>query len=366
MGSSTCAVEVRDGIGCWVGIDVSKASLDVAVSYAPGKKPAHRKFANTKSGHDELIQYCAKYAPVSSCHFCMESTGSYGMGLATALADAGCLVSVENPRFVKHFAIGRRIQNKTDKTDAAAIALYCRETAPRPWVLGNPDLRELDQLLKRLADVEKLRLQEANRLEGGALLLRARDSIGRSLAFFDLEIEALTCELEECLSRQPEIQRMVRVLVREPGVGEITALRALGHMGWSYESFRDAQQCAAAAGYNPVRRESGKMVGHTRISKQGDARFRGAMHMATVVAIQFNPKVKAFYEKRVAAGMCKLAAVTACSRKLVMILYGMLKAWAKGETPFYSAEKLRYTDLRGRQRLFETKKEKKAKVALTI
>ncbi len=345
---------------CWVGIDVSKSSLDVAVLKGAQARPVHRKFSNKKEGHAELLAFCAEYAPLTSCHFCMESTGNYGFGIATALSMGGYLVSVENPRFIKHFAIGRRIQNKTDKTDAAAIALYCRETSPRPWVLRDPDLRELEELLKRLADVEKLQVMEANRLEGDRLEGSAKASVERILKFLEAELETLTQELEKCLSRQPKIQAMVRVLVREPGAGELTALRVLSHLGWSHETFDSAQQAAAAAGYNPVRRESGKMVGRTKISKQGDAAFRGHMHMVAVVAIRHNPKVKAFYEKRLAAGMSKLAAVTACARKLLMILYGILKAHGSGKTPEYSKDKQRYTDLRGRQRRFHTKKPAKA------
>jgi transposase len=330
--------------------------LDVVVLKEAPSKPVHRKFSNKKEGHAELLAFCADYAPLTSCHFCMESTGNYGFGIATALSARGCLVSVENPRFIKHFAIGRRIQNKTDKTDAKAIAQYCRETSPRPWVLRDPDLRELEELLKRLADVEKLRVMEANRLEGESLDGSAKASVQRILKFLQAESETLIQELESCLARQPKIQEMVRVLVKEPGAGELTALRVLSHLGWSHETFDSAQQCAAAAGYNPVRRESGKMVGRTRISKQGDAAFRGQMHMVAVVAIQFNPKVKVFYEKRLAAGMSKLAAVTACARKLLMILYGILKAHASGKTPEYSKAKLRYRDLRGRQRLFSKKR----------
>jgi hypothetical protein len=100
------------------------------------------------------------------------------------------------------------------------------------------------------------------------------------------------------------------------------------------------------------------MVGHTRISKHGDPAFRAELYMAVVVAITHNPRIKAFYERLLKKGMAKLAALTACARKLLMILYGILKAHIQGKEPVYSTVKLRYTDIRGRQKLLDYKKKK--------
>lgn len=339
-------------IGCWVGIDVSKDSLDVAVLTLGSDKPVHRKVDNKRSGFEEMKVFVEELVPLSECHFCMESTGPYGRGVATYLSVKGALVSVENPRFIKYFAMGKRFQQKTDKADAKIIASYCKQEAPRPWTPLDPSLRELDELLKRLKDIEKLRVQEANRGESKDLPQSALDSIARTLAFFKAETKAIQEGIEATLKKLPKIREMVDVLVREPGIGELTALRFLSHVSWTYETFESAQQCAAAAGYNPKRRESGTMVGHTRISKHGDASFRASMHLVAVTATRCNPKVEAFYLKRLEGGMAKLAAITACSRKLVMILFGILKAHAQGRTPVYSAEKPRYLTVTGTQRTF--------------
>jgi len=142
----------------------------------------------------------------------------------------------------------------------------------------------------------------------------------------------------------------VGALVREPGVGELTALRVLSHAGWDPAAFESAQQCAAAAGLNPVKSESGQWQGRTRISKRGPARLRGALHMAAAVAARHNPRVRAFYERLLERGLPKLAALTACARKLLMLCFGILKAHARGQDPVYSGTKARYTDLRGRLR----------------
>ena len=341
----------------YVGIDVSKASLDVCVLKGD-RPPIYRKFANKKAGFAELVAWCALTVPLAECHFCLESTGTYGLGIASYLSDAGHTVSVENPRFIKHFAIGKRIQNKTDKADSLAIARYCRENPLRTWSLGEPALRELDLLLKRLSDLGVILTMEQNRLECQYLPQSVQDSVSRSIKAIRDEIELITKLVEEKSAIQPKVQGMVRAAVKECGVGELTAYRVLAHMGWDPLNFQDAQQCAAAAGLNPVRCESGKMIGITRISKHGDSAFRSQLYMVAMTAIVHNPKIKAFYEKLLAKGKTKMSALIASARKLLMILYGILKAHLQGKEPIYSSHKLRYTDLRGNQRMIETKKKK--------
>lgn len=336
----------------WIGIDVSKKSLDATHLSLDGKA-RHRKFSNDPSGWREMLDW-AKAG--SDGHWAMESTGAYSFGVASFLADAGLAVSMENPRYIKHWACGMRYQNKTDKADSRIIARYAQEVRPKLWTLADPLLREIHMLLDRLADLSKLESAERNRLENAALPESVHASVLRSIVGIQHERELVVQALEQKLESRPELKEAMSALVLEPGVGELTALRALDFMGWSTEGFQSAQQVAAAAGYNPVRRESGDSRGKTSISKQGPAEFRAAMHMAAVVAIRRNPRIQAFYERLLAKGMAKLAAVAACARKLIMILYGILKAHQRGNKPVYSAQKIRYCDLRGRQRVLHPKK----------
>jgi len=340
------------GDRCFVGIDVSKKSLDVCLLRANHSRE-NRRFANSPAGFAELLEWCSEFASLQVCHFCLESTGTYGLGIASFLSDAGCLVSVENPRFIKHFAIGERIQNKTDKSDAFAIAMYCAKNEPPCWTLGDPALRELDLLLKRISDLGSLIQREKNRLECQHLPRSIEASLRRTVEALNSEVEAVVQEIETRLTGMPKIRAMVLAIVREPGVGELSALRVLAHMGWNPLNFEDAQQCAAAAGLNPVRCESGTMIGLTRISKQGDPTFRSEIYMAALTAVRYNPRVKAFYEKLLAKGMAKKAALIAAARKLLMILYGILKAHVLGKEPIYSSTKTRFTNLRSQQRSLE-------------
>jgi transposase len=346
-----------------MGIDVSKRSLDACLLSADGKE-RHRKFANDAKGWKELLEWAKGMEDPSLVHFVMESTGAYSFGVAAFLSDAGLFVSVENPRFIKRWGEGMRHQNKTDRADARIVARYARAVSPAPWSLSDPDLREIELLLGRLSDLEKLERIELNRLENSSLPESISSSIRRSARAISEEAEAVREALERKLAALPQVKKMVEALAREPGVGELTALRLLGHFGWRADRFASAQQAAAAAGYNPVKRESGQWKGVTRISKCGPAELRGALHMAAVAAIQFNPVLKAFYERLLNKGMSKLAALTACARKLVMRLFGILKAHLRGETPTYAADKTRYTDLRGKQKTFP--KTENGKPALTI
>ncbi len=343
----------QNNFNTWVGIDVSKASLD-ATCIGTDRKDSYRKFANKPKGWEELLKWIG--ADLSQTHFAMESTGAYSYGIASFLADQGVVVSVENPRFIKHWAVGMRFQNKTDKADSRIIARYAQAGVPKPWTLTDPLLREIHCLLARIGDLEGAILAESNRLENQHLPDSVGDSILRAIKALEAEVEHLTALLKERVSQRGELVEMVDVLVKEPGVGEKTALRILDHFGWDPTRYASAQQAAASMGYNPVRQESGVHRGKSRISKQGPSRLRGELYMVGIVAVQCNPRVKAFYQRLVSRGVSKMAALIACTRKLVMLLFGILKAHFRGQQPVYSSHKLRYTDLTGKQKRLYSKR----------
>lgn len=339
-------------IDVFVGIDVSKRHLDVCLLEGGGKVRS-KQFSNDVAGFARLVAWCSFNASQERCHFCLESTGCYGYGVASHLCQTGCLVSVENARRIKHFAIGEGIQNKTDRTDAAAIALYCKKQAPKAWALADPQLRELDLLLKRLSDLEHAQRRESNRLEDQWLPASVKQSILDSIVSHHEHAEAVLDVIEQRLSQMPQHRAMIQALVKEPGVGERTAIRVLAHFEWGVGKFESAQQAAAAVGFNPVLVESGEHRGRTRISKHGPPGLRADLYMAAVVAAGWNNEVRSFCERLLSRGMPKLAAILACARKLLMRLFGILKAHLNDRQPTYGGEKRRYRDLRGRQRILQ-------------
>jgi transposase len=149
--------------GRWVGIDVAKSKLDVALLDERGKVKNH-VFANDAKGHALLIAWLLDRAGAAiQVHVCMEATGPYGEASATALADAGFVVSVVNPARVKGFAQSELVRNKTDRADAALLARFGQTMQPEPWVAPPPEVRELRALVDRLHSLKEMHQQEANR-----------------------------------------------------------------------------------------------------------------------------------------------------------------------------------------------------------
>lgn len=132
----------------WVGLDISKQTLDACLLRGQGK-PLAKRFDNTPAGFAKLARWVQGQAPEALCHFCLEATGVYGQGLAFFLAEAGQRVSVINPFRIKHAALSRGIGNKTDPSDALVLADYCRKEEPPLWRAAAPEVRVLVALLRR-------------------------------------------------------------------------------------------------------------------------------------------------------------------------------------------------------------------------
>jgi transposase len=284
----------------------------------------------------------------------MESTGSYSYGVAAYLCDANYHVSLENPRYIKHWAHGMRHQNKTDKADSRIIALYAKTVNPSVWSMKDPIHREIKSLLGRITELDKVATAENNRLEDTALPESIKASINRTLQYISFEKDQVIDHLQSILDKNVRLAEMVDVLTREPSIGEFTALQFLSHIEWDPTKFLSAQQAAASAGFNPVRRESGTSKGRSHISKNGPQIVRSAFYMATLTAITYNPRIKSFYEKLISKGKCKMSALIACARKLFMILFGIVKAFKAAKPITYSGEKKTFRTIRGKQKAIQT------------
>ena len=150
----------------YLGIDVSKATLDVALLEPDRAKPRHRVFPNNAAGHGQLLAWLEKMS-IEPVHACLESTGTYGEAVALALYQAGHTVSIVNPALVRAFGQSELSRTKTDKADAQLIARFCRVHQPAAWSPTAPELRELQALVRRLEALEQMQRMEANRLETG-------------------------------------------------------------------------------------------------------------------------------------------------------------------------------------------------------
>jgi len=304
-----------------VGIDIAKKKFDVAVLLEERVKSA--AFHNTADGFAVFGRWLTKLG-VESVHACMEATGTYGDELATYLYSAGHVVSVVNPAKIKGFAQSELSRTKTDKTDAALIARFCRAMRPEAWQPPAPEVKELQSLVRRLESLSDMLTQEKNRLtitHGGA-----RASIERTIRHLETEIEATRRLIREHIDRDPDLRSRRELLESIPGIGPATSAMILAEFG-NVARFGEARRMASFCGLTPRHRQSGSSVrGKSMLSKTGSSRIRRALYMPALSAIRCNPAIVTFRARLLANGKSKMVIVGAIMRKLVHIIYGVLKS----------------------------------------
>ena len=302
-----------------LGVDISKLTFDVAL--LNDNKLKTKKFNNTTKGFAELKQWL-KIIGTDTAHACMEATGGYETKLAQYLYDNSFKVSVINPARIKGFSMSKLSRVKTDKADCGLIAYFCQAMQPDLWQPVPLHIQELQQWVRRLDSLIANKNQENNRLEGaiGAVSI----NISTHIEFLNKQIK----EIEELISNHikghKDLSDRSKLLDSIPGIGEKTIGAILAFL--NVEKFDSAKQAAAFVGLNPKSRQSGSSVrGVSRISKTGDADLRRAFYMPAVTAIRFNPIIKDFAKRLSGTGKSKMVVVIASMRKLIHIIYGVLK-----------------------------------------
>lgn len=314
-----------------IGIDVSKAKLDCVVLLdADGRKARSKSVPNTPSGFTALIQFACRQAACApgALHAVLEATSVYHEACATFLSEAGVTVSVVNPARAREFAKSVGLLTKTDTADARVLARFGLLVKPPAWAPAPPEYRALQALLTRLQAIDEQIAREQNRLEKATVSPvpeAVHASLTASLAFLTAERERLTRGIDDHIDRHPRLKADAALLKTIPAVGERTARLALAVL-YDGTRFRQARAAAAYLGLNPVEYRSGTSVERRpRLSKRGDGRWRAKLYMAAVVAIRHNPDVRALYERLRARGKSKMSALGAAMRKLVHIMFGVLK-----------------------------------------
>lgn len=303
-----------------VGIDVSKDRLDLALTptLTPQSAPPPAMVANDAAGHAMLV---AALKPLAPRLIVLEATGGYHRLLVAALAAAGLPVVVVNPRQVRDFARASGVLAKTDAIDAAVLARFGERINPPIRPLADEETTLLADLLARRRQLVELRTAEGNRRQQ-AHQRQVRLSIDAVLKTIDRQIALIEEEIDERIKGSPVWQQKVELLTSVPGVGETTArtlLASLPELGTV-----SRQTIAMLAGVAPINRDSGARRG-TRSVWGGRAAPRSALYMAALVAARFNPVLRGYYQRLVAAGKAKKVALIAVLRKLLVTLNAMLR-----------------------------------------
>lgn len=302
-----------DTIPVFVGIDVSKAYLDVAAR--PG--PALGRLTNDEPGIAQLLEQLLVLRPPL---IVLEATGGLEGPVTAALAAAGLAVAVVNPRQVRDFAKATGHLAKTDALDAQMLAHFAAVIQPVPRALPDAERQALAALLTRRRQVLEMLVAEQQRLGTASLALRPR--IETHIAWLRQERDELDRELRQQIRQSPSWRADDDLLQSVPGVGPVLATTLIADLPELGQL--DRKQIAALVGVAPFNCESGILRGR-RIIWGGRGQVRAALWMGTLVAVQHNPLIRAFYARLLAAGKPKKVALTACMHKLLTILNALLR-----------------------------------------
>jgi transposase len=301
---------------CFIGIDVSKGTLDVHVR--PSGAVLH-----TNNDADDIAALVTRVVEWAPTLVVLEATGGLEHPVAAALASAGVSVAVVNPRQVRDFAKATGQLAKTDAIDAAVLAHFAEAIRPQARPLPDEQARPLDGLLTRRRQLVAMRTAERNRLTATAGPKAVRQDLAAHVKYLDRRVAEMDKELEQAI-RSSEVWRARDDLLKGvPGIGDVVArtlVAALPELGTL-----TGRRVAALAGLAPVARDSGTLKGRRAIAG-GRGEVRSALYMATLSAVRFNPILKAFYGRLKAAGKPTKVALTAAMRKLLTILNAMVRS----------------------------------------
>lgn len=302
----------------YIGIDVSKAGLDISV--VPSGE--YWQEENTPSGIASLID---RLRPILIDRIIVEATGGYEGRLVDQLVKAGMPVCRVNPARVRRFAQGMNWLAKTDKIDAKVLAKFGEKSQPRLLQMPTEAEKRLATLVKRRRQVLDMLVAEENRLElaDDQIVI----SIKETILFLRKQLADLDDQIQKHINDDPALRKKKELLTSVPGVGKVLSSTLISQMPELGSC--DRKEIAALGGLAPFNHDSGRYRGK-RMIRGGRPFIRRVLYMATIVAICHNPVIKSMYERLLEAGKLKKVARVACMRKLLTILNAILKtgiAW---------------------------------------
>jgi transposase len=296
----------------WIGIDVAKRHLDVAID--AGKT---WRTTNDETGIAALVQDLKEVQPTLAV---LEATGGYERGAAAALAEAKIPVAVVNPRQVREFGKAMGMLAKTDALDAQLLAAFAAKVQPEPRELADAQAQTLRDHLARRRQVVGMLVAEKNRLKQASPVVRER--IKDHIAYLEDELDDSNRDLDSLLQQSSLWRARDDLLQSVPGIGPVASLTLVAALPELGQLSR--KQIAKQVGVAPLNRDSGQRRGH-RTVWGGRAEVRHVLYMATLAAIRCNPVIHAHYRHLREVGKPTKVALVACMRKLLLILNAVLK-----------------------------------------
>lgn len=322
----------------WCGCDVAKPTFEAALRLpTPELAPVSMKdmpvrtFERTRAGVREFLSWPDQLLEPSGeglfpLRVVMEATGKYSVELALWMTQERPSLSpaIINPQTARAFARSLSLRNKTDKTDARALAIYGFERRPVAYQPPSRELSQLRALSRHRQSVIEMRVSEENRLKEPNDSPLLTKMLTRHIAHLRRDEQRLEEEMKEIVDNIPELKRDAEAVDRIDGVGFITTISVFAELG-DLRRFKKARQISAYAGTSPRQNRSGQSVHHkTRMSKQGSSHVRNVLYMAALAAIRANNDLADCYHRLILLGKPKKAALGAVMRKLLLTMRAVL------------------------------------------
>lgn len=298
----------------YVGIDVAKAVLDVAV----GSSGELFQVPNSEEGVAELVHRLKAVRPALVV---LEATGGYENLVAGAIAGQGIAVAVVNPRQVRDFAKATGVLAKTDRIDARVLARFAEAVRPEPRPLRTEEAKELEELLGRRRQIVDMLTMEKNRLSIAATE-RMKKALKKHIAWLEEALRRADDDVDKAVRNSPAWREQEDLLRSVPGIGPVSARTLLAELPELGSLNR--KKIAALVGVAPLNRDSGTLKG-ARACWGGRAPLRQVLYMAAMSAARSNPVVRTTYLALRARGKKHKVAMVACIRKLLTILTAMVR-----------------------------------------
>lgn len=304
--------------GSFIGIDVSKASLDVSIG-------VDGEYFSVRNDDQGISQLSARLKSVSPTLIVVESTGGLEKMVVAELCSLLLPVALVNPGRVREFAKSTGQLAKTDKLDARVLAHFAEAVRPPLVILPSEEEQYLSALMTRRRQVLDLLTAEKNHLLSSPG--KVRKLVEQSIALLKNQLDELNQTIDEFIGHNDAFRKKEDILRSVPGIGPVTSAIILSDL--PEIGFLDRKKIAALVGVAPFNNDSGRRSGKRRV-KGGRQSVRRVLYMAALAATRFNPVIKQFYLRLLKLGKTFKVALVACMHKLLTILNAMIRdltAW---------------------------------------